>query len=271
MDRFGPATLIETRLLFDCGRGTMQRIYQIDQNASTFDKLFLTHLHSDHTTGIPDLWITGRLRGRYDTPLQVWGTRGTTNMIHHIREAWKTDLKVRREARVKCNQPWNLDGLKIVSNDIDEGYVYKKDGIKVIPFRVNHHEVYSEEPSLGYRVEYDGSSLVISGDTRYCENLIQYSRGVDVLIHEVAAAPLGASIPDNYALALAHHTLPEECGKIFSVINPKLAVYYHVIQFEGVSLEEMMERTRMEYSGPVVFGEDLMQIEIGEKVKIINQ
>ena len=273
LDRFGPCTLVEageTRLLFDCGRGTMQRIHQINPDAKTFDKLFLTHLHSDHTTGIPDLWITGKIRGRHDNPLRIWGTEGTNDMIHHIREAWKVDLKVRRESRVKSNVSWNMAGLEILAYEIDEGYFYEADGVKVIPFRVNHHGVYSEEPSLGYRIEYEGRSVVISGDTCYCENLIKYSKGVDLLIHEIAAAPLGEKIPERYVLPLAHHTSPEECGKVFSATNPKLAVFYHVIQFEDVSLEEMMERTRTEYDGAVMFGEDLMEIEIGDTVRVLN-
>jgi ribonuclease Z len=65
--------------------------------------------------------------------------------------------------------------------------------------------------------------------------------------------------------------LPEDCGRVFSAVNPRLAVYYHIIQFDSVSLEEMKERTRSEYDGPLVFGEDLMQIEIGETVKVINR
>jgi len=271
IERFGPCTLVEAgglRLLFDCGRGTTQRINQIDPDASTFDKLFLTHLHSDHTTGIPDLWITGKLRGRYDNPLKVWGSQGTADMIHHIREAFKVDLKVRKEARIHYSQPWNMEGLRIEVHDIDEGYVYEEDEVKVIPFRVNHHGVYSDVPSLGYRIEHDGKSLVISGDTCYCENLVKYSEGVDLLIHEVAAGPLGVEIPDRFQIALAHHTLPEECGKVFSFVKPKLAVYTHIIQFEGVTLDEMMERTRKEYDGPVVFGEDMMQIEIGDTVRV---
>ena len=274
IDRFGPCTLVEaaeTRVLIDCGRGAMQRINQIDPNAETFDKLFLTHLHSDHTTGIPDLWITGKLLGRNDNPLRIWGTKGTMDMIHHIREAWKIDLKVRKETRIQGNRAWNMVGLEIIAHDVDEGFVFEEDGVKVVPFRVNHHDVYSGEPSLGYRIEYDDRCVVISGDTRYCENLIKYSKDVDLLIHEVAAAPLGASIPDRYVLALAHHTLPEECGRVFGAVNPKLAVFTHVIQFEGVTLDEIMKRTRKEYSGPVVIGEDLMQIEVGEEVRVINR
>lgn len=256
-------------MLFDCGRGTMQRIFQIDTDASSFDKLFLTHLHSDHTTGIPDLWITGVILLRHDTPLRVWGPIGTTDMMKHINEAFKVDVKVRKGLRSPYGYSSYYKGLEIESHDIDEGCIYDEKGVKVITFRVNHYDVNSDEPSLGYRVEYSGRSVVISGDTCYCENLIKYSKGVDLLVHEVAAGPLGEDLPDRYRIPLSHHTLPEECGKIFSLVYPKLAVYTHVIQFQGVSIEEMMTRTRAMYNGPVVFGEDLMRIEIGNSVKVL--
>jgi ribonuclease Z len=274
MDRFGPSTLIEageTRLLFDCGRGTMQRIHQIDPTrTNSFDKLFLTHLHSDHTTGIPDLWITGTLRGRYDNPLKIWGPKRTENMMYHIQEAFKVDVKVRGELR-KNSGLSPRDGTHVEVFDIDEGFIFQENGVKVIPFRVNHHDLYSDEPSLGYRIEYNNRSVVISGDTCYCENLVEYSQGVDLLVHEVAAGPLGVVLEDRFRLPLGHHTSPEDCGRVFRLVNPKLAVFTHVIQFGGVSLEEIMERTRKEYSGSVVFGEDLMRIEIGEKVRVTNR
>lgn len=273
MKRFGPSTLVEAgeqKLLFDCGRGTMQRINQTDTNASTFNKLFLTHLHSDHTTGIPDLWITGHLRGRKETPLQVWGPPGTTEMTKHIQKAYKIDLQVRRETSAYNNRPWNTEGLRIEAQDILEGFVYEENGVKVIPFSVNHHDAYSEVASLGYRIEYNGRVVVLSGDTRYCENLIKYSDGVDLLVHEVAAAPLGEEISSRYSTPLRHHTSPEECGKLFSIVKPRLAVFTHVIQFKDVSSEEMITRTRTDYDGPLVMGEDLMQIEVGDKVRILN-
>jgi ribonuclease Z len=100
LDRFGPSTLIEAadqKLVFDCGRGTMQRLYQLQQQTRVFDKLFLTHLHSDHTTGIPDLWITRNVMDRSDTPLRIWGPKGTKSMVSHLKEAFKVDLKVREE------------------------------------------------------------------------------------------------------------------------------------------------------------------------------
>ena len=273
LDRFGPSTLVEAghqRLLFDCGRGTMQRINQIDTNASTFNKLFLTHLHSDHTTGIPDLWITGHLRQRKENPLHIWGPHGTVEMTKHIQQAFKIDVQVRKESASYHDMPLNREGLLIEALDIMEGFVFEANDVKVIPFRVNHHDIYSDVASLGYRIEYDGRVVVLSGDTRYCENLIKYSEGVDLLVHEVAAVPLGEEVSTRYRGALSHHTSPEDCGKVFSIAKPSLAVFTHVFQFQGVSLEEMMRRARSEYDGSVVFGEDMMQIEVGDSVRVLN-
>jgi ribonuclease Z len=274
LDRFGPSTLIEAagqKLLFDCGRGTMQRAYQVKTKTQDYDKLFLTHLHSDHTTGIPDLWITGAIMGRHDNPLKIWGPRGTRAMASNLEKAFAVDLKVRKEGeqRYNCIRA-SGKGIEIEAADVDEGFVYEEDGVSVEPFRVNHYDYSSDEPSLGYRVKYEDRSVVLSGDTCFCENLIRYSSGVDLLIHEVAAAPLGAELSNDVRYILSLHTLPEECGEIFSKVNPRLTVYYHVIQCLGVSLEEVMDRTRKMYSGPLVFGEDLMRITVGKSVKVLQ-
>ena len=279
IDRFGPCTLVEAgglQLLFDCGRGTAQRLYQIEPwnpaigNAEKYDKLFLTHLHSDHTTGIADLWISGNIFGRHRNKLRIWGPRLTGYMMEHLVKAFEPDRKVRHEARIHRGDPTHSDGLEIEVKEIDEGYVYEENGVKVVPFRVNHYDEYSEEPSLGYRVEYSGKSVVISGDTRLCENLVKYSKGVDLLIHEVAAGPIGVELPPRQRRPLVHHTQPEEAGRVFSMAKPKMAVYNHIIQFQNVSLDEMMIRTREEYDGQVLFGEDMMKIEVGDSVKVLS-
>jgi ribonuclease Z len=249
----------------------MQRINQIDQNASTFDKLFLTHLHSDHTTGIPDLWITGYLRHRYENPMRIWGPRGTEEMIQHIEKAFAVDVKLRKQVHKHYGFNPSDEGIKMVVTEMDEGYTFEDNGIRVIPFRVNHYDLYSDEPSFGFRIEFEDRRVILSGDTCFCENLIKFSEDVDLLVHEVCAAPLGVEVSDRLKAPIKHHTSPEECGRVFSAVNPKMAVFYHIIQFEGVSLNEMMERTRSEYDGKVVFGEDLMQIEVGEIVKITKR
>lgn len=248
----------------------MQRIYQINHDANDFNKLFLTHLHSDHTTGIPDLWITGRLCKRIDNPLRIWGPYGTKDMMHHIQEAFNVDTKVRSEARVHDGINWQAEGFKIKVTEFDEGYIFEENGVRVIPFRVDHH-IGSDVPSYGFRVEYNEYSLVISGDTSYTKNLVKYSEGVDLLIHEVAATPLDEDVPEGIEMVLRHHTLPEDCGNIFVRTRPKLAVYHHILQFMGVTLDEILERTREVFDGSVVIGEDMMQIEIGESVRVLIQ
>src|SRR5271169_3180729 len=99
MDRFGPSILVEAgneKLLFDCGRGATLRIQQLGISWNEISALFLTHLHSDHTVGIPDLWLTGWLLGRA-VPLRVWGPAGTKAMMAHLREAFQFDIRIRQQ------------------------------------------------------------------------------------------------------------------------------------------------------------------------------
>ena len=265
-ERFGPSTLIEAgdqKILIDCGRGTMQRIYQIDQNATDIDKLFLTHLHSDHTTGIPDLWLIGFLYHRRERPLQIWGPKGTKHMVDHIEEAFTVDKKSR--LRFTPNT-----GLELVTTEIEEGFIYENNGVKITVFDVSHLTRINE-PCFGYRIDYGGRSVVVSGDTRYCENLLEYSRDVDLLVHEVAAVPLDDGVVDRFDSVVKVHTVPEEAGEIFSVLKPKLAVFSHVALFRGVSDEEVMRRARVVYDGPLVMGRDLMSFTIGDKIQVINR
>ena len=146
MDRFGPSILVEAgheKLLFDCGRGAAQRIAQINVPFSEVTALFLTHLHSDHVVGIPDLWLTGWIRGR-KTPMQVWGPAGTTPMMAHLEEAFSFDIRMRRDIDGKLP----AQGVVVVAKDIEQGVVYESGGIKVTAFTVDHGPV---KPALGYQ------------------------------------------------------------------------------------------------------------------------
>jgi ribonuclease Z len=124
------------------------------------------------------------------------------------------------------------------------------------------------KPAYGYRVDFGGRSVVVSGDTRFSENLIRHAMGTDLLIHQVASvrAPL-LEVP-TFKVILAHHTKPEEAGTVFSRVKPKLAVYYHFSllgtpQVPPMSVAEVLEATRTTYAGPLVAGEDLMAFRIG--------
>ena len=265
MTRFGPSILVEAgneKLVFDCGRGATQRLYQLKVPFTAVTGLFLTHLHSDHTVGIPDLWLTGWVMGR-DTPLPVWGPKGTKAMMKHLQEAYAFDIHIRRDVDTKLPGA----GAMVVAKDINEGVVYDRGGVKVTAFLVDHGEI---KPAFGYRVDYSGHSVTLSGDTRPSENLIRFAQGTDVLIHEVvdvaAYEKLAKSdTSDQTKKIIGHHTTAEEAGTVFTRVKPRLAVYSHIVP---PSASEVVSSTRKTYDGPLELGEDLMSIEIGDKVEV---
>lgn len=261
--RFGPSTLVQAgdqNLLFDCGRGATIRLAQL--KVDRVDVLFLTHLHSDHTVGIPDLWLTGWVMGR-KTPFRVRGPAGTQEMMAHLEQAYAFDIHVRRDVDEK--RP--AAGVEVQAKDIEQGVVYESGGVKVTAFTVDHGPV---KPAFGYRIDYGGHSVVLSGDTRYSENLIRFAQGTDVLIHEVIDPEAYAALPNSYsaeekARVIAHHTTPEEAGRVFTKVAPKLAVYSHIVPPE---VPDLVAHTRKTYSGRLEVGEDLMTIEIGDEIVV---
>jgi len=266
MDRFGPSILVEAggeKLVFDCGRGATQRLAQLKIPFSDITALFVTHLHSDHVVGIPDLWLTGWLNGRI-VPMRVWGPTGTRNMMTHLQEAFEFDIHIRRDVDEKIPGA----GAQVEAKDVEEGVVYEHDGVKVTAFFVDHGLV---KPALGYRVDFGGHSVVLSGDTRPSENLVHWATGTDLLIHEVIDPEAfiqerGKALgPEAVKQILGHHTTPEQAGKIFTTVKPKLAVYSHMVPGNG---QNFVALTRKTYAGPLELGEDLMSIEVGEKIVV---
>lgn len=266
MHRFGPSILVEAggqKFLFDAGRGALQRLTQLRVPWPEVQGVFLTHLHSDHVVGFPDLWLTGWIvvPGR-EAPLHVWGPRGTAKMMSHLEEAYEFDIRIRL-----YDDRAAPDGILLLAEDIREGVVFEKGGVKITAFEVDHRPI---KPAFGYRVDYAGRSVVLSGDTRVSENLIRHAQGVDLLVHEVAAPAslLRAGLPpDRVERIVAHHVTPEQAGEVFSRAKPRLAVYSHIAAPIATE-DELIPQTRKTYSGPLELGEDLMVIEVGEKIAV---
>ena len=261
MERFGPSTLVQAggkNFLFDAGRGCLQRLRQLHVEYDALEALFFTHLHSDHIVGVPDLWLTGWLITLRKTPLKVFGPQGSKQMTEYLQKAYEYDIKIRIE-----DDKAPIEGSKFLTTDIKEGTVYEKDGVKIIAFLVDHYPIV---PAFGYRVEYGGHSVVLSGDTKYSENLIKFAKGADLLVHEVIIAPDTLSKTDPKYHILAHHTTPEQAAKVFNIVKPKLAVYSHIVRLYGHTAEEILKRTKVIYSGPLVLGEDLMSFSMGDTV-----
>ena len=266
MRRFGPAVLVQAggrNLLIDSGRGVTQRLFQLGLKLGAIDTLFITHLHSDHIVGIPDLWLTGWLEAGYAQrkgPFRVHGPAGTQNLMEGLVKAFDWDVKARIADQ-------NLDpaNLKPEVTEIKEGAVYDQGGVKVTAFAVNHGELL--HPAFGYRIDYGGRSVTISGDTKFNENLIKHASGTDLLIHQVAAAREALLQSPVFKVILDHHTKPEEAGVVFTRTKPKLAVYYHFVLLgsptvPAITEKEVMDLTRKTYAGPLVVGEDLMAFRI---------
>jgi ribonuclease Z len=261
MDRFSASILVEAggkNLLFDAGRGCLQRLRQLQVENNTFDAVFFTHLHSDHIVGFPDFWLTGWLVSQRTKPLKVFGPEGTRQMTDYLQKAYQFDIGIRIQ-----DDKASLEGSKLLTTDIKEGTVYEQEGVKVIAFLVDHYPVV---PAFGYRIEFGGHSVVLSGDTRYSENLIKFAKGTDLLVHEVAIASDTLKKSDPRYNILAHHTTPEQASKVFAAVKPKLAVYSHIVRLYNYPVEEILKRTKENYSGPVILGDDLMSFSVGETV-----
>jgi ribonuclease Z len=264
IDRFGPCTLVEAggeTLLFDAGRGALIRLFQLQPPVRQVRTLFLTHLHSDHLVGLPDLWLTGWLNGRPETPFRVWGPRGTKDMMAHLDQAFQFDIRIRL-----YDDRTPPEGVVVLAEDIAEGVVYENNNVKVTAFEVDHTPV---QPAFGYRVDYAGRSVVISGDTRFNENLIRYAQGTDVLLHEVAVPDLmrAPGNPEIMNRVIAHHTTPAQAGEVFSKVQPRLAVFTHILPTNALA-KDMLPAVSKTYSGRVEAGEDLMVINVGDEVTV---
>ena len=272
-DRFGPSTLIEAgeqKLLIDAGRGATIRLYQIGVPIGRIDALLLTHYHSDHTVGVPDLWLTGWLQSHFAArtkPFRVIGPAGAKALMSHIERAYALDVKTRIE-----DEKLPAEGVAVEVEEFDrDGTVYDRDGLRVIAFEVDHGAAI--KPAYGYRFEYGGRAVVISGDTRHCENVVKFGTGADLLIHEVAIVrPELASEPFIQRI-MAHHTTAREAGTTFERTKPKLAAFTHLVfpaseLVAPASVDELIAETRQTYSGPLEVGEDLMSFEIGETVHV---
>jgi len=265
LNRYQMSTLVEAggeTLLFDCGRGTTLRLTEAGVPLAGVSKLFITHLHSDHIVDIPDLYLSGWVsRNQRKQSIEVWGPAGTRSMMDYLQKAFAFDIHIRRDV----DEHFSDEGIKVISHDVQEGIVYEHDGVKVTAFLVDHGPV---KPAYGYRVDFAGHSVAISGDTRPSDNLVRNSKGVDVLIHETLdPANLrshgGNLSPAQVEAIIAHHTSPEQAGEIFTRVKPRLAVFSHYGDSPNI-----IPAARKTYSGPLEMGDDLMTITIGEKIEV---
>lgn len=265
--QYGASTLVEAggqRLLFDCGRGATLRLVQAGVPIGSITRVFLTHLHSDHVLQLPDLLLTGWAGGRRAEPLAVWGPVGTRAMMDHLQQAFAFDIQMRRD----IDEHLSAAGISVVSHEVKaDSIVFAEGGVTVTAFLVDHGPV---RPAFGYRVDYRGRSVVLSGDTRVSENLVRHAQGTDVLVHEVIDPQALRDRSDHPSAEIvdaiiAHHTTPQQAGELFRRVAPRLAVYSH-----APNTERILAQTRAAYAGPLQGAEDLLTILIGAQIEVVH-
>lgn len=256
-DRSGPATAVVVGrrvFLFDAGPGVVRRMAAAGLPIDGVTAAFITHLHSDHTSGLPDLILTSWVMGR-STPMRVHGPPGLRRMTDHLLAAWAEDTVV----RVKGLERGRPGGYRVDAREITGGVVHESDGVKVTAIRVSHGEW---KYAFAYRVDAAGRSVVISGDTRPSDALARAAAGVDVLVHEVY--PESRISPENrpggelwprYLREV--HTSDVELGRLAARARPRLLLLTHVL-FMGANEQEVLDGIRRGgFTGSVVVAKDL--------------
>ena len=247
--------------LFDVGSGSMESLFALRPEFDRVDKVFASHLHTDHVGDAAALWVGGWLSGRY-TPLHIYGPSGakpelgTTAFVDGLTKAYAWDITGR--AGILPDE-----GGKLIAHEFDfkqiGGVVYENNGVKITSFPAVH----VLDGSVSYRLDWKGLSFVFGGDSAPNKWFIEKSKGADFVIHELFYTPSGlaqvlgwdarqATFVSSYI-----HTPPSGFGKIMAAVKPRLAVGYHTIRQPELDMM-MIEEIREVYDGPLVIADDLM-------------
>lgn len=258
-ERSGPAVAIvvgDASYLVDAGPGVVRRAAQAARDdsiaalrAPRLRRVFITHLHSDHTTGLPDLIFSPWVLERTD-PLDVFGPPGTKRMVDLLEQAYSEDIHI----RLTGGEPSNKTGFVANGHDVRPGVVYRDSNVTVTAFKVAHG---AWESAYGYRFVTRDRTIVISGDTSPTDAIVQECNGCDVLLHEVYSAERFATrTPDWQKYHSAYHTSTTQLAEIATRAQPKLLVLYHQL-FWGDDDDALLRQVRAHYSGAVVSARDL--------------
>ena len=266
--RSGPATAIvvnDTPYLIDFGAGVIRRaeaayekgVTALGYGGINIKTVFLTHMHSDHTIGYPDLIFTPWVMGRRE-PLAVYGPKGIKAMTEHVLKAWQVDI----DGRTGGLNQHNLTGYRVNAQEIVPGFVYRDDQVTVTAFPARHEEMVD---SFSYRFDTPDRAIVISGDTAPTQTLLDHSRGCDVLIHEAYSThEVRDAARPTPEFRRRHHTSSVELAEIANTVKPGLLVTYHRSHHHSHPGEQspdapdpLLEEIRETYKGKVVAARDL--------------
>ncbi len=256
-NRAGAATLVKVdgrQFLFDCGRAVVMRMAGAGSLPLLLERLFLTHLHSDHTTDLNDVITTRWVMSPVDSPLPVTGPPGTQGLVDRTLAMLADDVGYRRAHHADLD--WD-PGCTVT--EVLDSVAYEADGVRIVAAPTDHRPV---APTVGYRIEAGSRVVVIAGDTVPCDGLDRLCAGADVYVQTVLRHDLVAAVPSpRLQDVLDYHSTCEDAGRTAAKAGVGTLVLTHPVPAPFPGTEgEWVERARGEFTGDVVLAHDLWSI-----------
>jgi ribonuclease BN (tRNA processing enzyme) len=241
--------------LIDCGGGVIQRISEAQErgiNGLAFKdltRLFVTHLHPDHTAGLADLLIAPWVLFRKE-PLVIYGPKGTRKMCDLIAEAYELGIGAHLDQISQTHWP-----LLYEVHEIEAGEIYADDHVRVSAFKVQHGVL----ETYGFKFVTPDKTIVHSSDTCPHPSVVEQATGCDILVHEVYSTAWLVATPSKFPKIYfrSAHTSSAELAEIATAARPGLLVLNHQIFRGDVTADDLLEEVTSAYSGPVAYGRDL--------------
>jgi ribonuclease Z len=291
-DRSGPCLAIiagEKLYMVDVGAAAYRSLSAQGLQPGLVEAVFLTHFHSDHISGLGEFGVMRWVGGSWTTPLPVHGAEGLNEITSGLNQAFRLDAVYRSAhhgSEVVPPSGAGLSARSFAEPELgDSSVIFDEDGLRVTAFRVDHDPV---KPAVGYRFDYKGRSVVVSGDTSKSANLERFATGVDLLVHEALSPTLMGLIEEVATQqgvsgiakvardVLNYHATPVEAAESAQTTGAKHLLYYHIVPptpipgMASVFLEGVAEA----YDGPVTLGRDGTTISLpagSERVIVVSE